>query len=161
MSALRVTGIVAAFTAAAALAAPAHASGLLPARGTGEIESTVITSTRVVGSITIADFVNTGTVTGTLAGTFVETGKLFVRPSGDFVVSARAEITGTAGRCGAGVVKASLAGVGTGGFDPANATGTALVVSSGRDAVGFQSVFVVDQVGTSFTYSGTYRCRRG
>lgn len=159
MSTPRLTGLVAAIVATAALAGPAQASGFETARGAGEIESTVITSSRMVGDLTIATFVNTGSVTGTLTGTFVETGRLFIRPSGDFVLTARAEITGTAGRCGTGVVRASLAGFGTGGFDPANATATALVVSSGRDGVGFQSVFVVDQVGTSFTYEGKYRCR--
>lgn len=159
MSALRLRGLVAAIIVTVAVAAPAQASGAKTASGTGVIESTVITSTRVVGEITIANFVNTGTVTGTLSGTFVETGQLFVRSSGDFLVKARVEITGTAGDCGTGVVRASLAGFGTGGFDPANATGTALVVSSGHHAVAFQSVLVVDQVGTSFTYEGKYRCR--
>ena len=159
MSALRLRGLVAAIIVAAAIAAPAQASGLKTASGTGVIESTVITSTRVVGTITIAEFINTGTVSGTLSGTFVETGKLFVRSSGDFRIKARAKITGTAGDCGTGVVRALLVGFGTGGFDPANATATALVVSSGHDSVGFKSVLVIDQVGTSFTYTGKYRCR--
>jgi len=152
-------GSAVAFVAALLFATPAMATPPLPASGTGEITSTTFTQVRTAGGNTLVELINTGTLMGTVAGAFLERTRIVFHRSGDFTFTAVADISGSAAGCGAGVIPVRVVGSGRGPLDEAVASGKIITVGAGGEGVDVKAVLDFEQVGTTFTYSGTLHCQ--
>src|ERR671934_261437 len=96
----KAAAIVAVVTAGLVLAKPIAASPPQPASGTATVVTTTITSVRAADGNVIIEATQTGVVTGTFSGTFVEDVRLVQHPSGVTTFQGSATLTGTADGCG-------------------------------------------------------------
>src|SRR5919201_6853674 len=111
----RAAAFVAVVTAALLLAQPIAASPPQPASGTATVVTTTVTSVRVADGNVIIEATQTGVVTGTFSGTFVEDVRLVQHPSALTTFEGTATLTGTADGCGTGTIPFHLEGQGEGG----------------------------------------------
>jgi hypothetical protein len=148
--------VVLALIAQGILASAAAAAPPAPATGTGTVVTTEVTSVRSAGPVVITEFHQTGTVTGTLSGTFVEDVRVIQHRDGRITFTGSATITGSAAGCGTGDIPVRLEGGGAG--VGVSAHGRIQSVRSSANTAGAHVVLEFDQVGAVFTYSGTVRC---
>ena len=139
-----------------ALAADAVGGPPAPATGTGTIQTTEVVSVRSAGPVVITEFTQTGIVTGTLSGTFVEDVRVVQHRDGRITFGGSATITGTAAGCGTGDIPVRLEGSGAGVGVAAH--GRIQSVQASANTAGAHVVLEFDQVGFVFTYTGTVRC---
>jgi hypothetical protein len=148
--------VVLVLIAQCALAAAAAAGPPAPATGTGTILTTDVISIRSAGPVVITEFTQTGIVTGTLSGTFVEDVRVIQHADGRITFTGSATITAAVAGCGTGEIPVRLEGSGAG--VGVTAHGRIRSVQASENAAGAQVVLEFDQVGAVFTYSGTVRC---
>lgn len=127
-----------------------------PATGTGLIVTTTVTSVRSAGPVVITEFTQTGTVSGTLTGTFVEDVRVIQRPDGRITFTGTATITGTVAGCGTGDIPVRLEGSGSGVGVAAH--GRIQSVQGSANTAGAHAVLEFEQVGAAFTYTGRVGC---
>jgi hypothetical protein len=147
--------LIAAAFALALPAAPATASRQ-PAEGTARITSLVFTGIRTAGGNTLLQGVESGVVTGTLMGTYVEHFDYVVHPNGDTSFHSVMAFTGTIVGCGSGAVPFSLEGSG----DGAVTEGTQTAVGGADNALGVRAElrFLATLAAGTIAYSGSYGC---
>lgn len=140
------------------LATPAGAQGPpLQGSGTGTVESLVITSSREAGENVIQERTLTGTVTGTLEGTFVERVRGVIH--GDRLVTFQGTLTftGTLQDCGEGTITLGVSGRGVPGVPVTEAK--LRVIDQASNTIDVTGVGTVDQVGPNMEYELQYVCR--
>lgn len=143
--------------AALVLAAPAAAGPPQTGSGTGMITSLDITSQREAGGNSIQERSLTGTVDGTLQGTFVENVRGVVHRNGLVTFSGTMTFTGVVGECGEGTIMLGLSGRGQAGTPVTEAK--VRVVNQAANTVGVTGNGVVRQAGPFLTYEIRYVCR--
>ena len=112
-----------------------------------------LTNVRSADGNLLADFTQSGALTGTFSGTFETTGHLIVYPDGRLDVHGFITFTG-ATACGSGTVRfvgndQTVGGVGT---------GTVMTVDGAQNTAGIHAVVDLALAGPTFTYSGSYHC---
>lgn len=142
----------------AAGASLASAGPPAPASGTGEITTSVVTSVRTADGNVITEFLQTGTISGTLSGTFVETVRVVQHADGRITFHGAATLTGSAEGCGAGTIPLRLEG--TGLAAGLVAEGRIRTARASENTAGVEAVLTFEQAGATFTYAGTYMCVR-
>lgn len=147
-------GVVAALLA---LAAPAAAGPPQTGSGTGLITSVEITSEREAGGNSIQDRTLTGTVDGTLQGTFVEHVSGVVHRNGRVTFSGTMTFTGVVGECGEGTITLGLSGRGQAGEEPITES-RVRVIDQAANTVGVTGTGVMHQEGPFVTYEIHYIC---
>ena len=154
-----VRGLIALGTVVAGLtfAAPAYASA--PTTGAGaraRSPSVSITSTREADGNIIQVRELTGTVTGTLNGTFAEQVRGVIHPSGLVTFHGVMTFDGAVAGCGSGTVTIGLSGLGVTG---APVTVAAIrVIDQASSTLGVKGVGTVTQDGPLLSYEVRYHC---
>jgi hypothetical protein len=153
-----VRGLIALGTVVAGLtfAAPAYASAPTTGAGSGVITSVSITSTREADGNIIQVRELTGTVTGTLNGTFAEQVRGVIHPSGLVTFHGVMTFDGAVAGCGSGTVTIGLSGLGVTG---APVTVAAIrVIDQASSTLGVKGVGTVTQDGPLLSYEVRYHC---
>jgi len=145
--------VVSALAFALAIVAVAGAEPPQPSGGAGTTSAPALTNVRLADGNVLADFTQTGVLTGTFAGTFATTGQLVVFKDGRTFEQAKIVFTGTT-PCGTGVAVFEgnghvIAGVGT---------AHVFTIDAAENTVGIHSVDDLLLAGPAFTYGGTYHC---
>jgi hypothetical protein len=151
------TGALLAALAAVVLAAPLPAGPPMTGSGTGMIQTLVITSSRAAGGNVIQERTLTGTVAGTMTGTFVEHVRGVIHSNGHVTFSGTLEFTGTLAGCGTGTLLLRLAGQGAAGLPVTEAR--LVPIMGPRSTIAAHGVATVSQVGPFMTYEVRYTCR--
>lgn len=136
--------------AALAMGAPIAASGTFTANDT-------YTSARMAGPNLFITFTGSGSVTGTLAGSFTEAGTIIIHPDGSVNFLAWLVYTPSTPLCGGSgpVLLRTTAVAAPGG----GLVGTSRTVDQAGGRTGLHAEITFSQPGTStYTYSGTYHC---
>jgi hypothetical protein len=155
----KAAAFVAVVTAGLLLAQPIAASSPQPASGTATVVTTTFTAPpRLADGNVILEATQTGVVTGTFSGTFVENVRLVQHPSGLTTFEGTATLTGTADGCGTGTIPFHLEGQGEGGVFE----GKFVTIDHSASTVPVHAVLPFVQIGagagSTLTYSGTYHC---
>ena len=150
-------GVVAALPALLGTGAPAAAGSLQAGSGTGSITSLEVTSQREAGGNSIQHRRLTGTVDGTLQGTFVEHVSGVVHRNGLVTFSGTMRVTGVVGECGEGTITLGLSGRGQAG-EPVTES-RVRVINQAANTVDVTGTGVMYQEGRFVTYEIRYLCR--
>jgi hypothetical protein len=144
--------VVSAFALSAMPAAAARHS----ASGTAQITSLVFTGMRTAGGNTFFEGVESGVVSGTLTGTYVEHFEYVVHPGGNTSFRSMMTFTGAIAGCGSGTVPFALEGRGDGAFTE----GTQTAVGGAENTLGVQADlrFLATLATGTIAYSGAYGC---
>jgi hypothetical protein len=148
---------VTAILAVLVLAAPASAGPPLTGSGTGTIDSLEITPVRDAGGNVIQERTITGTISGTLEGTYVEEVRGVIHRAGHVTFQGTMQFTGTVEGCGTGTFTARLSGRGQAGIPITDASVT--VVNQAANTLDITGVATLHQIGPAFTYEVQYVCR--
>lgn len=140
----------------ALLGAPAAAAPPMEGSGTGTITSVEITSSREAGGNVIQERTLTGTVSGTLDGTFVEHVRGVIHDRGHVTFQGTMQFTGTVEGCGAGSVTLGLSGRGVAGLPVTDAQ--MRVISHATNTIDVTGTGTVHQQGPSLVYDIRYVC---
>lgn len=149
--------LLAAALTAAVLVTPSQAGPPMSGSGTGMIETLEITSSRGAGGNVIQERTLTGTVAGTLTGTFAQRVRGVIHANGHVTFSGTLEFTGTLAGCGDGTLLLRLAGKGTAGIPVTDAR--LVPIKGPGSTIAAQGVGTVHQVGPNMTYEVRYTCR--
>jgi hypothetical protein len=125
--------------------------------GTGLVTGLEILSSRNAGSNVIQERRLTGTVQGTLEGTFVEHVRGVIHGNGLVTFQGTMEFTGTLADCGTGTLTLGLTGRGQAGAPVTEAT--VQPIRRGSNTLAASGTGTVSQVGPNMTYEIRYVCR--
>lgn len=125
--------------------------------GTGTVASLEITSAREAGGNVIQDRTLTGTVTGTLEGSFEQHVRGVIH--GDRLVTFQGTLTftGTLEGCGEGTITLGVSGHGVPGVPVTEST--VRVINQSSNTIDVTGVGTVSQVGPAMEYELRYVCR--
>lgn len=158
---LRAAGAATVFGVAAPAAAnPDEAGEPRSGSGTGKITNLVPTPIREVGGNRFEDRILTGTVTGTLEGTFEERVSGMVHKSGRVVFHGTMTFDGRVSDCGEGTLSLGMSGRGhieQPGFPITEAS--VRVIDQAANTVDVTGTGTVTQEGPDLTYEIQYVCR--
>lgn len=139
------------------LAAPAAAGPPEEGSGSGTILTLDITSSREAGGNVIQERTLTGTVSGTLDGTFVEQVRGVIHANGLVTFQGTMHFTGTLEGCGEGSLTLGLSGRGVAGLPVTDAQ--VRVINQSANTIDATGTGTVHQEGPSLTYDIRYVCR--
>lgn len=157
---LQVAGAASVFgIAQPAAATPDEAGKPLSGSGTGRITNLVPTPVREVGGNRFEDRILTGTVTGTLEGTFEQHVSGMVHKSGRVVFDGTMTFDGQVGDCGTGTL--TLGVTGRGQIEPPGipiTEASVRVIEQATNTVDITGMGTVSQEGANLTYEIQYKC---
>jgi hypothetical protein len=125
--------------------------------GTGLITSLEILSRRNAGPNEVQERRLSGTVEGTLNGTFVQHVRGVIHPNGQVTFQGTMEFTGTLAGCGSGTLLLGLTGKGETGLPVTEAT--VRPIKQAGNTLATNGVGTVRQVGPLLSYDLRYLCR--
>jgi hypothetical protein len=142
-------------TAAAVAAAPAVAVRR-PASGHAQILSLTFTGARTAGGNTILEGIESGLITGSLTGTYVERFVYTIHADGSTGFRSHMMFTGSVEGCGSGTVPAVVEGRG----DGAATRGTQTIVGGDENTLGARGEldFTADLASGTIFYVGEVDC---
>jgi hypothetical protein len=145
-------GAVAVLTVAAPVTASPPATG----SGTGTIGIRSVTPVRTADGNVIQERDLTGTVSGTLSGTFDEQVTGVIHPTGLVTFHGTMTFTGTVDGCGTGTLTLGVSGQGVTGAPVTESS--VRVIDAAANTVAAHGTGTVSQVGPSLSYEIRYVC---
>jgi hypothetical protein len=110
----------------------------------------------VAGGNVIQERVLTGTVTGTLQGTFEEHVRGVIHPNGLVTFEGTMTFTGSVAGCGTGTLTLGVTGQGVTGVPVTEST--VRVINAAANTLAVRGVGTVSQTGPFMTYQVQYQC---